>query len=136
MWASGYELYDRISVPYRRFLEGLTATCSQAHFHEVARRGGFELFEGPRGAPENVGTALQAVHPVVRTNPVTGWRNIFPVGFHVQQINGLSEMESDHLKKAFLQLIMENHDLQVRYHWTNPNDVGESALPSPLALTC
>lgn len=129
LWASGYEMYDRVSAPYQKFLESLTATCAQRHFADVARRGGFELFEGPRGSPQNVGSELSSIHPVVRTNPVTGWKHIFPVGVHVEQINGLSEMESQHLKTVFLQLIMENHDLQVRYRWINPNDVGEFLFP-------
>lgn len=72
LWASGYEVYDRISQPYQRFLESLTATYTQPEFERSARRHKFELFAGPRGAPENVGTELRAVHPVVRTNPVTG----------------------------------------------------------------
>jgi alpha-ketoglutarate-dependent taurine dioxygenase len=31
----------------------------------------------PRGAPDNVGNALRAIHPVIRTNPVTGWKSLF-----------------------------------------------------------
>ncbi|KAE8153833.1 taurine catabolism dioxygenase [Aspergillus avenaceus] len=123
LWASGYELYDRISPPYRKFLESLTVTCGQKKFAEVAKRAGFDLFAGPRGAPENVGTDLRNVHPLVRTNPVTGWKSIFAVGVHVEQVNGLSELESEHLKDVFLRLIMENHDLQVRHRWVNPNDI-------------
>jgi alpha-ketoglutarate-dependent taurine dioxygenase len=125
LWASGYEIYDRISAPYRKFLETLTVTCGQKKFAEVAKRAGFELFEGPRGAPENIGRDLTNVHPLVRTNPVTGWKSIFAVGVHVEKVNGLSEMESEHLKDVFLRLIMENHDLQVRHRWVNPNDVGK-----------
>ncbi|KAF4181157.1 hypothetical protein CNMCM8927_008614 [Aspergillus lentulus] len=123
LWASGYELYDRISPPYRKFLEGLTVTCGQKKFGEVAKRLGFELFAGPRGAPENVGTDLTCVHPLVRTNAVTGWKSIYAVGVHVEKVNGLSELESEHLKDVFLRLIMENHDLQVRFRWVNSNDL-------------
>lgn len=125
MYASAYELYDRISAPYQKFLETLSVTCSQAKYVEAAKRLGIELFEGPRGAPENVGTDLAAVHPLVRTNPVTGWKSIFGVGIHIEKINGLSDLESEHLKDAFLRLIMENHDLQARCRWQNPNDIGE-----------
>lgn len=28
LWASGYEIYNRISEPYQKFLEGLTGTYS------------------------------------------------------------------------------------------------------------
>jgi alpha-ketoglutarate-dependent taurine dioxygenase len=61
---------------------------------------------------------------VIRTNPVTGWKSVFAVGAHVQKINGLSDEESRHLLDWFVTLIVENHDLQVRNRWQNPNDLG------------
>lgn len=85
---------------------------------------GIELFQGPRGAPENIGSHLTAVHPLVRTNPVTGWKSIYGAGIHIEKINGLSEAESEHLKDVFLKMIVENHDLQARCRWINDNDVG------------
>ncbi|KOC08102.1 alpha-ketoglutarate-dependent sulfonate dioxygenase [Aspergillus flavus AF70] len=123
LWASGYELYDRISKPYQQFLEGLTATYAQPGFNRVAKENDFEIFTGPRGAPENVGDKLEAIHPVIRTNPVTGWKSVFAVGVHVAKVNDLSEEESDHLLRWFVSLIVENHDLQVRLRWENPNDL-------------
>ncbi|ETI26740.1 hypothetical protein G647_10185 [Cladophialophora carrionii CBS 160.54] len=123
LWASGYELYDRISEPYQKFLESLTATFAQPAFNHVAEKGGFELYTKERGAPENVGSELKAIHPVVRTNPVTGWKSIFPVGGHVRHINGLTEDESKKLLDWFLELVHKNHDLQVRFKWQNENDI-------------
>ncbi|GJN81684.1 hypothetical protein PLIIFM63780_005219 [Purpureocillium lilacinum] len=123
LWASGYELYDRLSEPYQKFLESLTATFEQPRFREVAENAGFKLYDKPRGAPENVGTELKAVHPVVRTNPVTGWKSLFPVGGHVRHINGVTEEESKQLLDWFLDLVYHNHDLQVRLKWQNPNDI-------------
>lgn len=125
LWASGYEIYDRISEPYQKFLEGLTATFAQPGFNDVAKRAGFELYDKPRGAPENVGSELKAVHPVVRTNPVTGWKSIFPVGGHVKHINGLTDEESKRLLDWFVDLVYRNHDLTVRFKWKNANDIGE-----------
>jgi alpha-ketoglutarate-dependent taurine dioxygenase len=91
----------------------------------VAEDAGFQLYDKPRGAPENVGSELKAIHPVVRTNPVTGWKSIFPVGGHVKHINGLTEEESSKLLSWFLDLVYKNHDLQVRLKWKNPNDIGK-----------
>jgi len=68
LFASGYEIFDRLSAPYQRFLEGLTATFDQEFFKKVAVQGGFDLYSEPRGAPENIGLELRAVHPVIRTN--------------------------------------------------------------------
>lgn len=124
LWASGYELYDRISPPMQDFLSGLTATFGRPDFIAAAERGGFGLYEKARGAAENVGGELRAVHPIIRTNPVTGWRSLYPVGQHVQFINGVTEEESDMFLAWFKRLLKENHDLQVRFKW----NVRRSAL--------
>lgn len=123
LWASGYELYDRLSAPYQKFLEGLTATYAQPKFNEAAKINNFEIFKGPRGAPENVGDELQAIHPVVRTNPVTGWKSVYAVGHHCQKINELTKWESEELLNRFFSLVADNHDLQVRNRWANVNDL-------------
>lgn len=81
------------------------------------------MYEKPRGAPENVGRELKAVHPVVRTNPVSGWKSIFPVGGHVGKINGVTEEESKALLKWFSRLLVDNHDLQVRFKWQTVDDI-------------
>ncbi|PVH74022.1 putative alpha-ketoglutarate-dependent taurine dioxygenase [Cadophora sp. DSE1049] len=123
LWASGYEVYDRLSAPYQKFLESLTATYAQPRFNEAADKNGFKIYSEPRGAPENVGEKLEAIHPVIRTNPVTGWKSIFAVGHHVQHINDLAPEESKSLLDWFVRLIVDNHDLQVRHRWQNPNDL-------------
>ncbi|KAK5170624.1 uncharacterized protein LTR77_005213 [Saxophila tyrrhenica] len=123
LWASGYELYDRISAPVQKFLEGLTCTFGRPDFIAAAQRGGFKLYEKPRGAAENIGGELQAIHPVVRTNPVTGWKSLYPVGQHCQFINGVTEEESNMFLSWFKRLLKDNHDLQVRFHWNDPNDI-------------
>jgi alpha-ketoglutarate-dependent taurine dioxygenase len=107
----------------QKFLESLTATYAQPKFNEAAAKNGFKIHSAPRGAPENVGEVLEAVHPVIRTNPVTGWKSLFALGHHVQRINGLTNGESDGLLKWFVRLVVDNHDLQVRHRWQNANDL-------------
>ena len=92
-------------------------------FNEAASANAFKLYTKPRGSPHNVGDDLVAVHPVVRTNPVTGWKSVFAVGHHVQNINDLAPLESKALLDWFVRLIVENHDLQVRHKWANKNDL-------------
>ena len=70
-----------------------------------------------------MGSTLRAEHPVVRTNPVTGWKSVFPVGAHVQNINGLTQDESQSLLDWFVDLVHKNHDLTVRFQWRNRNDL-------------
>jgi alpha-ketoglutarate-dependent taurine dioxygenase len=119
LWASGYEAYDRLSSGFQKIVDNLTATHSQPYFNKVAREHGVELLEEGRGAPENNGTDFTASHPVVRTNPVTGWKSLFGAGHQVQHgwIDGLSERESEILKAYFYSVIAESHDLQVRFRW-------------------
>jgi alpha-ketoglutarate-dependent taurine dioxygenase len=68
LWASGYDLYDRLSPPWKKFIDGLTATYAQPGFLKSANDHGFKLHTEPRGAPENVGEILEAVHPVSHSN--------------------------------------------------------------------
>ena len=132
LWASGYEVYDRFSKPFQTLLEGLTATYSQAKpMNDKARAAGQSLEEGPRGSPANVGTAMEAVHPVVRTHPVTGWKSVYAMGTHCKKINGVSQSESQLLLDKILSMVTENHDLQVRFRWQNPSDIGMLLFPVP-----
>ncbi len=127
LWASGYEMYERFSPSYQKFLEGLTATfiASGLLFHGEEGR----VYEGPRGNPQNVGRAFTAVHPVVRTNPVTGWKSIYAAGPFPKYINELNPKESRQLLQTFRETITENHDLQARFKWRNENDFGELFPP-------
>jgi alpha-ketoglutarate-dependent taurine dioxygenase len=132
LWASAYEAYDRLSPPYQKFLEGLTAVHDAKYFATIADRFGKPLRTGERGAPDNVGGDLVAVHSVIRTNPVTGWKGVFVNAGYLprarcwfrftKRIVELTKDESDlHLDYLF-KLIPLNHDLQVRFKW-NKNDV-------------
>ncbi|ORY70512.1 taurine dioxygenase family protein [Pseudomassariella vexata] len=125
LWASGYEIYDRFSKPYQKFFEGLTATFVGEGFMKAAAANPEEvkIYEKARGSPKNVGRDLSAVHPVVRTNPVTGWKSIFAIGPFPQYINELEPDESEELLEKFLDVIYKSHDLTVRFKWSNENDI-------------
>ncbi|GIK04993.1 hypothetical protein Aspvir_009092 [Aspergillus viridinutans] len=122
LWASGYEVYDRLSPAMATFLEGLTATHDASFFHDEARRLGNPLRKGVRGSPLNVGEELQAVHPVIRTNPVTGWKSVYVNRGFTKRINGVTKDESDVLLQYLFNLVTQNHDAQVRFRW-NKNDL-------------
>ncbi|KAI1393088.1 alpha-ketoglutarate-dependent sulfonate dioxygenase [Hypoxylon trugodes] len=124
LWASGYEAYDRLSPAFKKLAESLKAVHSQPYFRTLVEKHGLELIEENRGSPENRGTEFWASHPVVRTNPVTGWKSLFASGSQIRSsgFEGVTERENEILKLYFLQLIAENHDLQVRFKW-GLNDV-------------
>lgn len=137
MWASGYEVYDRLSRPWQSFLEGLSFTAGNPAFHVNAKANGIAYYEGQRGAPENVGKHVQAIHPVVRTNPVTGWNSVFAIGAHAQHINGVTPAESEDLMNMLLDMVTKDHGIQCRFRWTSKNDIAiwdnRSMLHTPTA---
>ncbi|KIM87923.1 hypothetical protein PILCRDRAFT_814636 [Piloderma croceum F 1598] len=121
LWASGYEAYDRLSPAFKKFLEGLTAIHNADFFLDYSRRTGIPI-QDPRGSPENTGSDLTAVHPVIRTNPVTGFKSLFVNKTFTKRIVELSPDESDQILDYLFRHISENHDLQARLRW-NTNDL-------------
>ncbi|KAH8179073.1 taurine catabolism dioxygenase tauD, tfdA family protein [Sarocladium implicatum] len=117
LWASGYEIYDRLSEPMKKFFEGLTATHDANFFHDEAARLGNPLRKGQRGSPLNHGDDLKTVHPLVRTNPVTGWKSVYVNKGFTKRINGVTKDESDVLLSYIFNLVTQNHDAQVRFRW-------------------
>ncbi|MCJ1377775.1 hypothetical protein MMC17_000871 [Xylographa soralifera] len=109
LWASGCELCNRLSKPYKRFLESLTAPYSQPKLNVAAKARGTTIFMGLCGSPENVGDSLTAV--------------VFAVGTHVEKINDVTLRESEQLLDKIMHLFLENHDLQVRFRWVNDADM-------------
>lgn len=121
LWASGYALYEKLSPSLRNYLKTLTGEYAQPGFKRAAE-GKFEIYSDIRGAPENIGDELTAVHPIVRTNPVTGWNSIFSIGSHFTSFNDLDPKESKLLREYLLNLLQTSHDIQVRFKW-GKNDV-------------
>ncbi|RKU40945.1 hypothetical protein DL546_001608 [Coniochaeta pulveracea] len=118
LWCSGYELYDRLSPPFQKFFETLTATCAQPVFESACESGGYDVMS-PRGSPLNVDYQFRPSHPVVRTHPVTGWKSLFAgVGLHVSRINEVTTYEDSMIRDYVLRLITRNHDCVARMHWT------------------
>lgn len=115
LFSSSYEIYDLLSDPLKKFFDGLTGYFAQPAFNRAAEKGGFRVFPGPRGSTENVGTDLSAHHPVVRTNPVTGWKSLFALGSHFDSFEGLNPAESKYLKEYILRSVVSEHSAQVRF---------------------
>lgn len=98
---------------------------AQPRYHKTTAEKGFEIYSEPRGNPANCGTSLTTTHPVIRTNPVTGWKSLYGVGMHWIKYNEVTTDESRRLHDWLLQMIVENHDAQLRVRWENEYDVGK-----------
>ncbi|KAJ7027517.1 taurine catabolism dioxygenase [Mycena alexandri] len=121
LWASGYEAYDKLSPAYQKFLEGLTALHDGSGFRKYAKELGTPIND-PRGSPENTGSNLQAVHPVIRTHPVTGFKSLFVNRGFTIRIVELHDDESAEVLNYLFRHVAENHDMHVRFRW-NKNDI-------------
>ena len=97
----------------REYLSTLDATHAQPVFKRHATEGGFPIVS-PRGAPENIGDDFSVVHPVVRTNPVTGWRSIYAAGLHLKEINGLTPYEGNWIK-GYIEYLITQSVMQISF---------------------
>ncbi|KXS22424.1 taurine catabolism dioxygenase [Gonapodya prolifera JEL478] len=119
-FSSGYAAYDRLSKPLQRFLETLNGENDGNAFHEVANKSNIKIRE-KRGAA-NVGTDLRSVHPLVRTNPVTGWKSLYVSKAFTKRIVELPKSESDLLLNFLFNHIAQGFDFSTRVKW-NPGDI-------------
>ena len=122
LWSSAYAFYDHLSPYFKNFLEGLTAVQDANRFREQARSGGYNLRTLPRGHPDNSGDDFFAVHPVIRTNPVTGLKGLFVNKTFTKRILEVTEDESDAILAYLFKVQHESADLFVKFKW-RPTDV-------------
>jgi len=113
LFSNQYAAYDELSIPLKRFLEGLTAWHESEHIY----RGRY----ADRGVDDANRDFPKAAHPIVRTHPETGKRALFVNRIFTRRIEGLEPAESDALL-AFLLSHAEKPDYQVRLRWRQ-NDV-------------
>ncbi len=108
LFASQSAAYDALSPRMKSFLEGLTA------FHDGGPS--YRATNAKLGIPETGKAYPHAVHPVVRTHPVTGRKTLFVNRMFTIRINELPEDEG----QAVLQFLFEHStepDFQVRFRW-------------------
>lgn len=110
LFANMYAAYEALSEPMRRLLAGLTAV------HD-----GEGLYRGRYVTDDRGKTYPRAVHPVIRTHPVTGRQALFVNSFFTTRIVELSKAESDALL-AFLFRHVETPEFSCRFRWA-PNSV-------------
>ena len=108
VFASMYAAYDALSERMQAFLGDLTAT----HDGEPEYRGRY----ADRGVDDTGKVYPKAVHPVIRTHPVTGRKSIYVNRIFTTHINELTASES----RALLDHLFdhcERPDFQCRFQW-------------------
>jgi taurine dioxygenase len=107
MWASMYAAYEALSDSMQRLLSGLRARHAGDFFNYVAK----DDSQRQALARDN-----GAVHPVIRTHPVTGRKGIFVNSTFTKSIEDMKPAES----RALLDFLYEHvsqPDFSVRFHW-------------------
>jgi alpha-ketoglutarate-dependent taurine dioxygenase len=112
LWADTQAAYEALSEPFRHFVDGLSA------YHDGSRSFGKVLEAVGRGEWDGEAfTELRpAEHPVVRTHPETGRRNLFVNPGFTTNIKGLSRRESEAVLQ-YLYRHMTTPEFVVRYQW-------------------
>ena len=108
LFASMYAAYEALSQPMKAFLAPLSAWHESAHVY--AGRYGREPEESRDGK------FPKAVHPVVRTHPVTGRKALYVNRGFTTRIRGLAPAES----RAVLDFLFaheESVEFQCRFRW-------------------
>jgi taurine dioxygenase len=108
LFASMYAAYDALSDRMKAYLQGLTAV----HDGEMVYRG---LYMGADVADKP--SYPRAVHPVVRTHPVTGKKALYVNRGFTSHVVSIPRDESDAIL-AYLYQHAENPLFQCRFRWT------------------
>ncbi len=109
MFANMNLAYENLSEPFKKFLEGLSATHESEHIY----KGRYS----DRGVKDSDIVYPKAVHPLIRTHPETGKKSIFVNRTFTTKIEGLSTSESDCILEALF-THCEHIDFQIRYKWS------------------
>jgi taurine dioxygenase len=107
LFASMYAAYESLSDRMKQYLDGLTAI----HDGESVYRGLYKNY----GVAEKE-QYPRAVHPVVRTHPVTGKKGLYVNRGFTRSLVGVPRDESDAILR-YLYEHMENPLFQCRFRW-------------------
>ena len=116
MWADMTAAYDALSDRMKSYLEGLTAVHDLAGTVRNVVRERSQQTKSPTGALPDPQTFPRAIHPVVRTHPVTGRKILYVNPTFTAHIEELPSAEAD----AVLDYLFQHQDqpeFQCRWRW-------------------
>ncbi len=106
MWASMYAAYDGLSDAMQRLLSELYAVHDGSAFLAI----------GNDAQNEELKRDIDALHPVIRTHPVTGRKGIFVNETFTRKIQGMRSKESNAIL-GFLYQHLQAAEYTCRFHW-------------------
>ena len=109
MFASMYAAYDALSQPIREMIGGMKAWHESRVVHRDRFGASGKLRDGEDVFPE-------ALHPIVRTHPVTGRKALFVNENFTTRIEGLRKNESDAILKMLYDHIA-TPEFHCRFRW-------------------
>ena len=108
LFSNMYGAYEALSDRMQKFLDGLSAKHRSEHVHG-----------GRYGGKENLrdGDYPEAIHPVVRTHPVTKRKGLYVNSAFTTRIMELSRHESQDVLQMLHNHIARGVDFQCRFRW-------------------
>jgi taurine dioxygenase len=106
MWANMYAAYEALSDTMQRLLSGLRAVNHGGGFRYIAKD------ENRQDLEDDV----SAVHPIVRTHPVTDRKALFVNSTFTKEIEGMKPAES-HALLRFLYEHIDQPEFSCRFRW-------------------
>ncbi len=110
LFSNMYAAHDALSERMQAFLGGLTALHRSEHVHK-GRYGQKDTLRDD-DFPE-------AIHPIVRTHPVTGRKGLYVNAAFTTRIKELSRAESDDILRMLYNHIARGVQFQCRFRWEN-----------------
>ncbi|KAJ5559105.1 Taurine catabolism dioxygenase TauD/TfdA [Penicillium sp. DV-2018c] len=107
LWTSQYAAYDVLSSHMQNYLKGLTAL----HSADMQANDSRALGRPVRREP------VTTEHPLIRTNPVTGWNGLFFNPGFVTKIVGVPAAESKAIIGFLTDVIATTQEMHVRFSW-------------------
>lgn len=112
LWSSQYAAYDALSPFMQTYLKSLTAL----HSADMQASDSRDSSRPVRREP------ITTEHPLIRTNPVTGWNSLFFNPGFVTKIVGIPKTESDAILRYLTEVIATTQESHARFQW-GKNDV-------------
>ncbi|KAJ5584875.1 uncharacterized protein N7459_004675 [Penicillium hispanicum] len=107
LWSSQYAAYDVLSPFMQTYLKNLSALHSADMQANDSRAIGRPVRRDP----------ITTKHPLIRTNPVTGWNALFFNPGFVTKIIGIPKAESDAIIKYLTDVVATTQEMHARFQW-------------------